>query len=685
MCEDPATELACDDDHGPGRGSLLDLDVEAGAFYLVVDSYSDPGDYQLRVTLDCGEGLVFDPGQGACIADPCHPNPCTETNRHVCVPQLPDAFACECDPGFVEEAGACVADPLASGETCSAPLALTSDTGSLTGDTSSAPQNHEGTCAGEGPENIYAFTLTEPKHVDFIMQGYDTVAHLRSVCDAVGSQLACTDDSAPNHGSRITGVLGPGVYFLFVDSYDSPGPYTLDYTMRPDPCADEAAACPGTPECLANYDWTSYRCVCPQGELPHQDTCVPDPCSTNPCSEPFKGRCEPQLPSSYTCNCDAGYRPQPSDPSVCEEDPDAAEWLVMVYLDADNNLEMFAQDDIDEMIQAGHHPDVSVVVLLDTYYSDGGTGRLLEVDAGGTVELDDWGEVDMSDWRTLRDFGVWALEAYPARSHALILWDHGNGWKLAPTQSPLHKGFCSDDHGSPGAMSISNGEYASAMTPIVAAKGAPLELVGFDACLMGMWEVAAATAPFSQFLVASSETIPGPGWSYDAFLGDLIADPSMGPETLGVSIIDSYHAESSSNSTLALSDLSTVDSLAVAISTLADALAAHPSRYADWDSVRAGTLSFSGQPFHDIGSLALTLASMSSAPPDVTSAAQELTDALDLTVVHNAVQSGYGDSHGLSIYWPEQGTSMDSDYQASGADWSDLTTWDEFLTDFAGP
>ncbi len=42
-----------------------------------------------------------------------------------------------------------------------------------------------------------------------------------------------------------------------------------------------------------------------------------------------------------------------------------AEWLVMVYMAGENNLEPFALDDVNEMERVGSTDQVQVVVLLD--------------------------------------------------------------------------------------------------------------------------------------------------------------------------------------------------------------------------------------------------------------------------------------------------------------------------------
>src|SRR5688572_6225835 len=59
---------------------------------------------------------AFDAGFDHCT-DPCFNNPCTEPNKTTCLADG-SSFTCSCDPGFHDEAGACVMDTTCSENTC---------------------------------------------------------------------------------------------------------------------------------------------------------------------------------------------------------------------------------------------------------------------------------------------------------------------------------------------------------------------------------------------------------------------------------------------------------------------------------------------------------------------------------------------------------------------------------------
>lgn len=121
-----------------------------------------------------------------------------------------------------------------------------------------------------------------------------------------------------------------------------------------------------------------------------------------------------------------------------------------------------------------------------------------------------------------------------------------------------------------------------------------LDVLGFDACLMSMYEVAGAVAPYARTLLASEMLEPGHGWDYSA-LGIMTArattttsgsgTTSMNSTTASAEMamaeiwISRYKAQAVSYQTtgvtLALLNLTTaVTTLVPAVGALADALKA---------------------------------------------------------------------------------------------------------------
>ncbi len=217
-------------------------------------------------------------------------------------------------------------------------------------------------------------------------------------------------------------------------------------------------------------------------------------------------------------------------------------WTFMVYLDGDNNLESFAIDDFLEMSSVGSTDDVAIVVLFDRW---DGTGSEDDISYGDWTDAriyyvyknlepypdkcnESWGEVDMGDPKTLYRFINYSITNYPAKNYILVLWDHGAGYP----------GACIDYDNYYDMLDTS--EIHEALSEIYAQFGVRIDIVGFDACLMGMLEVAYGLRLYADYVVFSQEAVSSDGWPYDTILNRLVLNASMTPRYLSRVIVEEY-------------------------------------------------------------------------------------------------------------------------------------------------
>jgi hypothetical protein len=100
-----------------------------------------------------------------------------------------------------------------------------------------------------------------------------------------------------------------------------------------------------------------------------------------------------------------------------------------------------------------------------------------------------------------------------------------------------------------------------------------LDIIGFDACLMSMYEVAAALAPYGRYLVASELLEPGDGWDYTV-LGNVTVQGAAAPLSaldVGGMLVQSYMDTSARQGSVGLS--MTVTDLGAAAALERDVLA----------------------------------------------------------------------------------------------------------------
>jgi len=211
-----------------------------------------------------------------------------------------------------------------------------------------------------------------------------------------------------------------------------------------------------------------------------------------------------------------------SSPMSSGEDEKA--WTVMIYLDADNNLESAALMNMEWLENVGSSSEVNYLVLLDTL--SGGT-ELIYIEKSTVREsvvlnddyrfLDD-DEVNMADPAVLQEFIEIGVKDFPATYYALILWDHGGGWR----------GICWDDTTGEDDC-ITMDELRSAFAGAYEETREVIDIVGFDACLMAMPEVAYELRDYADYLIFSEETIYGTSFPYEMIATDLNKDPTIGP------------------------------------------------------------------------------------------------------------------------------------------------------------
>jgi hypothetical protein len=395
----------------------------------------------------------------------------------------------------------------------------------------------------------------------------------------------------------------------------------------------------------------------------------------------------------------SGDTPPPEDtppPSTGE-----AEWLIMLYADADDNiLERDILMDLNEAEKVGSTDQVHIVAQVDRFVGAfGGMGDwtgtkrfyltqdddLKEINS---QELADLGELNMAAGETLADFIIWAVENYPARKHALIMSDHGSGWP---------GGYSDPDPGGRGDHDVFLADYMddnlwlleidAALESARAQVGLDkFELIGFDACLMSQFEVYAALTPHARYAVASEEVEPGLGWAYTAFLGQLVADPAMDGAALAQAIVNSYIDQDQRlvddetrkeflaehnvtedvppdliaeelffDATLSGVDLQAIPALGAALDNLV-------LRLADVDQqtvaeARAFAQSFENvfgsdipSPYIDLGHFVLWLRENGGA--DVAAAADQLLNALDQAVIAERHGPGRPGATGMALHFP---------------------------------
>jgi hypothetical protein len=280
----------------------------------------------------------------------------------------------------------------------------------------------------------------------------------------------------------------------------------------------------------------------------------------------------------------------------------STQWKMIVYIAADNSLYEDALVSLHQITQASRLSDVEILVQFDgptaelssRYKCEGGRKTLYWQAAEGYTD----------DRRTrLDDFLTSTVDSTAEKKKIfLVLWGHGagmdhvyvyKGGKPHPSTDspPKNDGAAQSESGLSDEPMVpaewGNGGNANLYVKDIDLKGilgnfatkngGPIDILGFDACLLGFAEICHEMRGSVSRIVASDEELPKGSWPYDLILSDLTKFPGMDPDTLSALIIGRFmerYSEAGNQMRTSLSsyNLAACDPFANAFKSLAMAM-----------------------------------------------------------------------------------------------------------------
>jgi len=280
-------------------------------------------------------------------------------------------------------------------------------------------------------------------------------------------------------------------------------------------------------------------------------------------------------------------------------------------------------------------------------------------------------ELNMGDPQTLVDFASWAAINYPAKKYLLVIWNHGGGFRSLN----LAKDIAWDD--TNGGDKITMPELEDALSMISAQIGKNIDLVGMDACLMAMTEVAYQIKDYADILVTSEESEPEGGWPYDTILSQLTSNPSLTPTQLATNIVDDYiFTYPTTYVTQSAIDLSYMDTLTGQLSNLAfEIMSDFSTPKYQYILAAASSQHYSDYDFIDLYDLCNNIFDHSNSL-EIKNMAIIIQQTLNSAVIKSGYSGvGVSRSRGLSIYFPYY--YYDSYY--NNTNFAQDTSWNEML------
>lgn len=384
-----------------------------------------------------------------------------------------------------------------------------------------------------------------------------------------------------------------------------------------------------------------------------------------------------------------------------------AEWTILAYMGADNNLESGLLNDLNEFeLAGGSSEDVRVIALVDrsgeydVSNEDWTEVRVFEVGADEsrdqffsyppTVDsqaLFELGELDTSYGDNLLNFLVWGMRNYPANHYAVSLSDHGGAWS----------GIVTDDTTGYGEI-LSITELQQVFSAALEATGVEkFDLLVNDACLMSSVEYYATISPYFDYVYSSPEITLDPSLDMTLLTNTLKKNPDIDLGVLGQMIVDKYLADmtalSPSDAPLlgaAVTDLRGFGQVVDAINGFTSIINENPQAYISLlGRARANTYAYSffmpeeeyGPATNiDLGSLMHQVIALSPNPA-LSSAAEDVLSALDSVLIYGDAGADLApETSFYNVYFPARS----SDFNTGFLREAPIEGWVEMLRGYYG-
>ena len=382
-------------------------------------------------------------------------------------------------------------------------------------------------------------------------------------------------------------------------------------------------------------------------------------------------------------------------PEVEDEPIAKRTWTILVYMGADNSLDYAGWVDINEMEKAGSSDSVNIIVQFDhtgaNFGEKGAQRYYISRNSDATVgdikspEIENLGNTNMGDPDTLVNFIEWGMKNYPANKYAVILWNHGSGWR-GDARSSITKGIISDDSYNDELTQLEVKEAFQRIYKFNDSK--KLEFIGFDACLMGGIEVVDSLKGFGKYYVGSSRSEPAYGWDYYSTLETLRTgeNPSWSGKELSASFVNTYadfnEGVGKTEYTLSGSFLERTDDFVASIDAFAKSAIENIDSQGDNLSEANAATDSVDDSYVDYKDIKLFMENVVSKVDntDLQSKANSVISSLEYLVLYRVQGSSLVEPRGcLSIWLPSQSyyNSYISEYRK--LTFAKDTDWDDFL------
>ncbi len=363
------------------------------------------------------------------------------------------------------------------------------------------------------------------------------------------------------------------------------------------------------------------------------------------------------------------------------------EWALLLFLNANNNLATFGDLNLNQIESIGSTDDVDVIVQWGRTGQDK-TYRMKMMKDDDMKKItspyvETLPRVDMGDYKNLIEFVRWSHEHYPAKRYFIAFWNHGSGWYRGPADP--NRGVSYDDY---SGNHITTEQMGTAMREIAKIIGHKVDIVGADACLMAMGEVASEMQDSVDVYVASEETEPGVGWPYHMWLNRWVKNSKATPAEVATYLVEEYFEslKEKNGITLSAMDLTRLPAVWERMKELGQHISL--LKTSDMTPVHEAiesAISFYSADATDLGH-AMTKAKGAKSLVDEKLLMSVQEKVKDL-IIANKTSPGYANATGISVWYPKYKSVYERHLNAyQSLRFAKETGWDKVLsTNFSQP
>jgi hypothetical protein len=316
--------------------------------------------------------------------------------------------------------------------------------------------------------------------------------------------------------------------------------------------------------------------------------------------------------------------------------------------------------DLESLRKGSYNSDITVIVQLDRWeFVDVEETIRYHIRNGELTEIKRLGETNAGDPAVLKSFVEESAKAYPSDKLMVVVWSHGSGVDDADIYARKRElYFVPKDEIEEIAVSfdesaqdfLDNIELQKALDVDV-----KIDVLGFDACLMSMFEVAYQLRNQSDVFVGSQYLEPASGWDYIRILEDLSLEKSshnMGEEL--ISFYADYYERESHDVTQSAFKMESLEEVAKNIDAFAKALRDNVESKKDLKYTFLSSQMFGQSDYIDLVDFVKKVKSRLKLEAVEPYANKLLASLEQMIIANHTIGHRMRDAHGVSIYFPSE-------------------------------